>query len=143
MISVSVQFIVHLSVLIYFVNMCEPYIDRNDPSLSYDGEFAPNLKNSVMFIYQWWLQTTVICVNYSGRPFTQSISENVKLKRMLFLMFVGAMCLIFDVSEDLRNFLELVPFPNLEFQKKIVYCLAADVVICFGIEKSMKHLYLR
>lgn len=79
-ISVSVQFITHLSVLIYFVYLCEPYIDReNDESLSYDAEFAPNLKNSVMFIYQWWLQTTVIIVNYSGRPFTQDISENTKL----------------------------------------------------------------
>ena len=50
-ISVSVQFITHLSVLIYFVNLCEPYIDRNDESLAYDSEFKPNLKNSVMFIY--------------------------------------------------------------------------------------------
>lgn len=69
-ISVSVQFIAHLTVLIYFVNLCEPYIDReNDDSLGYDSEFKPNLKNSVMFIYQWWLQTTVISVNYSGRPY--------------------------------------------------------------------------
>ena len=95
--------------------MCEPYIDRDDPSLLYDQDFAPNLKNSVMFIYQWWLQTTVICVNYSGRPFTQSLRENVKLWRMLALMFIGATCIIFDVSEELREFLELVPFPNLEF----------------------------
>jgi len=51
-ISVSVQFVVHLSVLIYFVHICEPYIDReNDESLLYDSEFAPNLKNSIMFIY--------------------------------------------------------------------------------------------
>ena len=51
-ISVSVQFIVHLSVLIYFVYLCEPYIDReNDESLGYDAEFKPSLKNSVMFIY--------------------------------------------------------------------------------------------
>jgi len=34
---------------------------------------------------------------------------------MLFIMFVGATMIIFDVSEDLRKFLELVPFPNLEF----------------------------
>lgn len=51
-VSVTVQFITHLSVLIYFVNMCEPYMDReNDESLAHDGEFKANLKNSVMFIY--------------------------------------------------------------------------------------------
>ena len=125
------------------MHICEPYIDRDDPSLAYDQEFAPNLKNSVMFIYQWWLQTTVICVNYSGRPFTQSLNENVKLKRMMLLMFFVATCLIFDVSEDLRTFLELVPFPNLEFQKTIIICLAVDFVVCFSIEHLMKHLYLR
>lgn len=142
-ISVSVQFICHLSVLIYFVRLCEPYIDReNDESLEYDAEFKPNLKNSVMFIYQWWLQTCVILVNYSGRPFTQDISENVKLKRAVMFMFCIALVIIFDVSEELRDFLELVPFPNVEFQQKIVISLLSDFVLCWGIEKTMKNRYL-
>ena len=58
----------------------------------------------------------MILVNYSGRPFTQDISENVKLKRMVAFMFFVAMMIIFDMSEELRDFLELVPFPNREFQ---------------------------
>lgn len=116
-ISVSVQFIAHLSVLLYFVNMCEPYLDReNDESLGTDAEFKPNLKNSIMFIYQWWLQTTVIFVNYSGRPFMESISENKKLQRMLIFMFFMATCITFNVSDELREGLELVPFPTEEFQ---------------------------
>jgi manganese-transporting P-type ATPase len=142
-ISVSVQFIVHLSVLVYFVYLCEPYIDReNDESLAHDAEFAPNLKNSVMFIYQWFLQTTVIIVNYSGRPFTQDISENPKLQRMMFFMFAVAVACVFDFSEELRDMLELVPFPNQDFQIKIISCLCADFVLCWGIEKSMKARYL-
>ena len=142
-ISVSVQFVVHLSVLIHFVNLCEPHIDRDDESLAHDAEFAPNLKNSVMYVYQWWLQTTVILVNYSGRPFTQDISENLKLKRMLMLMFGLAACLIFDVSEDLRDFLELVPFPSEEFQQEVIFWLVVDLALCYAIEKTMKTLYLR
>ena len=54
-------------------------------------------------------------VNYSGRPFTEDISENLKLKRMLMAMFAFAACIIFDVSDDLREFLELTPFPTEEF----------------------------
>ena len=51
-ISVSVQFVVHLSVLIYFVNITEPFIDRTDTeALSLEGEFKPSLKNTVCFIY--------------------------------------------------------------------------------------------
>ena len=141
-ISVTGQFIVHLSVLIYFVNICEPYIDREDESLAHDAEFAPNLKNSVMYVYQWWLQTTVIMVNYSGRPFTQNITENKKLRNMLIVMFGLATCIIFDVSEDLRDFLELVPFPNEEFQHEIIFWLVVDFVVCYVLEKTMKNLYL-
>ena len=51
-ISVSVQFVVHLSVLIYFVNITEPFVDRTDTeTLSVEGEFKPSLKNTVCFIY--------------------------------------------------------------------------------------------
>ena len=51
-VSVFSQFVIHLYVLKYLVDLCEPYIDReNDDSLVPDGEFKPNIKNSVMFIY--------------------------------------------------------------------------------------------
>lgn len=49
--SVTIQFIVHLSVLIYLVRLCEPFIDRTDESLIPDGDFKPNVKNSVLFLY--------------------------------------------------------------------------------------------
>jgi len=115
-ISVSVQFMAHFSVLIYFCQICEPYIDReNDESLGTDSEFKPNLKNSVMFIYQWWLQTSVIFVNYSGRPYMQSISETTTLKRMLMFMFFMAIVITFNVFDGAREALELVEFPNQEF----------------------------
>lgn len=45
----------------------------------------------------------------------QSISENTKLKRMLFFMFGFATMIIFDLNDEMRDMLELVPFPTLEF----------------------------
>jgi cation-transporting ATPase 13A1 len=55
-ISVSIQFIVHICALVFLVYLCEPFIDRKgDESLIPDGEFKPNVKNSVLFLYQWWL----------------------------------------------------------------------------------------
>lgn len=80
-----------------------------------DGDFKANVKNSVLFLYQWWLQCTVIYVNYSGRPFMQDLSENGKLKKYLYIMFGVAACGIFDFSDIIREYLELVPFPNQEF----------------------------
>jgi cation-transporting ATPase 13A1 len=114
--SVLIQFAVHLTVLIYIVRECEPYIDRtSDESLIPDGEFKPNVKNSVLFLYQWWLQCTVFFVNYQGRPFMQDLSENKKLYNYIRLMFLVAIIGILDWSDLIREYLELVPFPNEDF----------------------------
>ena len=143
-VSVTLQFAVHMYVLVHFINICEPYIDREgDSSLIPDGEFQPNIKNSVMFVYQWWLQCSVIFVNYTGRPFMQSMSENSKLKYLLIFNFFMITGCIFDSSEELREQLELVPYPNDEFKKDVIYHLVADLGICYFIEKTCKTLYLQ
>ncbi len=85
----------------------------------------------------------MIFVNYSGRPYMESISENTKLKRMLFFMFFMATMLIFNVSDEFREMLELVPFPNPEFQQTVITWLAVDFVVCYGIEQLCKHFYLK
>ena len=115
-ISVTFQFAVHLTVLIIIVRLCEPFIDRNgDESLIPDGDFKPNVKNSVLFLYQWWLQCTVITVNYTGRPFMEDLRENSKLFKYIVIMFSVAACGILDYSDIIREYLELVPFPTQEF----------------------------
>ena len=142
-VSVFGQFSMHLYVLKYLVDLCEPYIDRSDESFTPDGEFKPNLKNSVMFVYQWWLQCAVILVNYSGRPFMQSMSENKKLKYLLALNFLVLTCCIFNGSDELRETFELVPYPNEAFKQTVINVLVLDLAFCYILESIMKALYLR
>lgn len=143
-ISVFGQFLIHLYALIALVNLCEPHIDRlGDESLVPDGEFKPNIKNSVMFVYQWWLQCSVIFVNYTGRPFMQDMSENPKLKYLLLANFLVATACIFDYSEDLRETLELVPYPSDEFKQTMMKVLFTDLLLCWLLETVCKKLYLR
>ncbi len=124
--------------------MCEPFIDRlGDESLVPDGEFKPNVKNSVLFLYQWWLQCTVITVNYSGRPFMENLRENTKLFRYICVMFAVAACGILDYSDFIREYLELVPFPNQDFQFTVIGLLMGDFAICWVIEKTIKRMYLK
>jgi len=132
----------HLSCLIYLVNLCEPFIDRTDESLIPDGEFKPNVKNSVLFLYQWWLQCTVFFVNYSGRPFMQDLSENRKLYNYIRMMFMVAVCGILDWSDIVREYLELVPFPTQEFQYTVIVVLSIDFVFCYAVDKFIKKQYL-
>lgn len=143
-ISVIFQFAMHLYVLIYLCNLCEPFIDRSaDNSADPDGEFKPNIKNSVMFVYQWWLQCGVIFVNYTGRPFMVDMSENAKLKWLLVANFMGCVCLVFDVNEDLRKNMELVEYPTDEFKQSVVRVLFIDLAFCYVVEKACKTMYLR
>lgn len=115
-ISVSVQFVMHLSVLIYFCRITEEFVDRSDDeTLSLEGEFKPSLKNTVCFIFQWWNHSTVIFVNYYGRPFTQDLWESKKLRNGMIIMYAVILAVIFEVAPELNEGLELVPFPTEEF----------------------------
>ena len=133
----------HLYTLMFLVNLCEPHIDREgDDSLVPDGEFKPNIKNSVMFVYQWWLQCSVIFVNYTGRPFMQDMSENAKLKWLLMANFAVITMVIFDANDELRETLELVPYPNDDFKNSVIRILVIDLVFCYVVEKTLKTIYI-
>ena len=85
----------------------------------------------------------MIFVNYSGRPFMESISENKKLQRMLGFMFFMATMLIYNANDELRETLELVPFPTEEFQKDVMYSLIGDFIVCYSIESICRYFYLQ
>jgi magnesium-transporting ATPase (P-type) len=134
----------HLAVLVFLVNLCEPYIERTtDGSRDPDGDFAPNIKNSVMFVYQWWLQCSVIFVNYTGRPFMEDLSENPKLKWLLVANFLFVTSLIFDSNEEIRVNLELVAYPTDEFKQAVIKVLFVDLAFCYAVEKTCKTIYLK
>ena len=57
-------------------------------------------------------------------------------------MFGVAACGIFDFSDIIREYLELVPFPNQEFQITVIAVLIADFVLCNVVEKIIMTRYL-
>lgn len=140
--SVSIQFAMHLSVIIFLSHLAEPYIDRTDDTYEPDGEFKPNVINSIIFLQQWWLQCSVIVVNYQGRPFMQDIRENKGLYRYIFIMFSVAIVAILDMNDLVREYLQLVPFPNEEFQFTVIGALVGDFMFCYMVELMIKKRYL-
>jgi hypothetical protein len=62
---------------------------------------------------------------------------------MLGLMFLGATLITFNVSDEIREGLELVPFPTEEFQKTVITCLVLDLMVCYGIEQLCRYFYLK
>lgn len=75
--SVLGQFAIHIVTLIYikrFVATLEPPVISFDPDA--ETEFEPSLLNSAVYLLQLIQQISTFAVNYQGRPFRESISEN-------------------------------------------------------------------
>ena len=96
------------------VRLADPFIERDESTLP-DTDFKPNLKNSVVFIYNWCLTVTTFYVNYLGAPFQLPLKENSKMYKTLNIMFILIILIVLDFMEPLRELMELVPFPNQDF----------------------------
>lgn len=110
----------------------------NDVDL--EAEFAPSLLNSAVYLLQLVQQVSTFAINYQGRPFRESLTEN---KAMFYgivgvsgLAFVCAMELIPEINEKIM----LVPFTE-EFKLKMTVVMALDFVVCYLIEISLKTLF--
>jgi hypothetical protein len=53
---------------------------------------------------------------------------------MLMFMFGMAVLITFNMSDEIRELFELVPFPNEEFQYTVIYSLCIDLAVCYSIE---------
>lgn len=73
----------------------------------------------------------------------EDISENKKLYRYIMMMFLVAIAGILDWSDIVREYLELVPFPNEEFLMSVIAHLTIDFALCYVIEKTIKKAYLK
>ena len=130
------QIIIHFSTLFYFISLAEPHIVK-DESFKPDADFKPNLKNTVVYIFNMTCMTTNFFVNYEGPPLTESITENAKLKKVLMALYGIIIASALDV-EIVWEYLELVPFPTEDFCYKILLALALNVGLCYYSSKFIK-----
>jgi cation-transporting ATPase 13A1 len=50
MVSLALQFAVHLGSLVAAVSATQVFIDKDDPAMELDGDFKPNVINTVVFL---------------------------------------------------------------------------------------------
>ena len=72
----------------------------------------------------------------------EDLRENNKLFKYIMVMFTVATCGILDFSDIIREYLELVPFPNETFQWTVIALLVGDFILCYAFEKMIKRMYL-
>ena len=147
LLSIAGQFALHLYTIMAAVALAQPFavgasvgavsadagadaaaVAAAAEARSPDGKFAPSVLNSVVFLVAQSTTVATFAVNYSGRPFMQSLRENKALFRALaaVALFIAACAL--NVSHDLLELCELVPFPSDEVRVHRIGAIEALVL---------------
>ncbi|KAI5779355.1 cation transporting ATPase [Geopyxis carbonaria] len=137
--SVLGQFAVHIVSLIYisrYVAILEP----KDPNVDLEGEFAPSLLNSAVYLLQLIQQISTFAINYQGRPFRESMRENKGMYYGLVGVAMVAFCCSTEFVPEINEKLKLVPFTE-GFKATMTATMVADYVACYIIEKVLKWAF--
>ena len=139
-ISIIGQSVTHLICLTSIMRLTEIYDPISINKIkSLDDPFAPSLINTVIFIFSAINQSVNFAVNYQGEPYMKNLSENTWLKRLIFFVVGLTMVVIFDLSMELNEALELVPLPvDISYKLSFIGLLALDFVICYVFENWKK-----
>ncbi|KAI0110617.1 hypothetical protein F4776DRAFT_641778 [Hypoxylon sp. NC0597] len=137
--SILGQFAVHIVTLIYIAQFCDRLEPRSE-IVDLEAEFKPSLLNSAVYLLQLIQQISTFAVNYQGRPFRESLSEN----RGMFWGIIGVTAIAFSCSTEtipeLNEQMKLVKFTS-EFRTTMTTVMIADYAGCWVIEVVLKRLF--
>ncbi|KAH6660911.1 hypothetical protein BKA67DRAFT_549554 [Truncatella angustata] len=138
--SILGQFAIHIVTLIYIARFCEKLDPRGDLDVDLEAEFSPSLLNTAVYLLQLIQQISTFAVNYQGRPFRESITEN----RGMFWGIIGVTAIAFSCSTkfipELNEKMMLVDFSN-EFSTTLTTVMILDFAGCYLIEVALKRLF--
>lgn len=105
-----------------------------------EADFQPSLLNSAVYLLQLIQQISTFAVNYQGRPFRESISEN----KGMFYGILGVTAVAFSCSTEfvpeINQQMKLVPFKD-EFKTTLTAVMVIDYLACYVIEVVLKRLF--
>ncbi|XP_044497206.1 probable manganese-transporting ATPase PDR2 [Mangifera indica] len=136
--SLMGQFAMHLLFLISSVKEAEKYMP--DECIEPDSDFHPNLVNTVSYMVSMMLQVATFAVNYMGRPFNQSISENKPFLYALIASVGFFTAIASDLFRDLNDWLKLVPLPRVLRDKLLIWAFFM-FLSCYSWEKILRWAF--
>ncbi|KAJ0406574.1 hypothetical protein P43SY_004463 [Pythium insidiosum] len=125
------QFALHLGCMIYLTELAKEYTPAGDTTHSKPGEFKPNVMSTVIFLINGVQTVSVCAVNYKGRPFMKSMTENPGLLYSLGLSIVGVFLLCTEAMPLFNKVLQIVPMPDPRFARLLTGMLTLDVLGAF------------
>lgn len=138
--SILGQFAIHITTLIYIARFCDRLAPREHDIIDLEGEFSPSLLNSAVYLLQLIQQISTFAINYQGRPFRESLSEN----RGMYWGIIGVSCIAFSCSTEfipeINEKMRLVPF-STEFKLTMTATMIVDYIGCWIVEKLLKLVF--
>jgi len=105
-----------------------------------EAEFSPSLLNSAIYLLQLIQQISTFAVNYQGRPFRESLSEN----KGMFYGILGVSGIAFACSmelvPELNEQMKLVAFTD-EFKTTMTAVMVLDYIGCWVVEVVFKWAF--
>eukprot|EP00753_Platysulcus_tardus_P006477 PLAT14238.2.p1 GENE.PLAT14238.2~~PLAT14238.2.p1 ORF type:complete len:640 (-),score=382.99 PLAT14238.2:55-1884(-) len=140
MLSLLAQFAAHLATLMLTVSWCRPFIEEGDPSMEPDGDFKPNIINSVVFLVSHVLTVNTFVVNYKGYPFMEGLADNKPMRMCALFSYAVPLAALLGVP-GVDDILELVPLPTLGFRAAVAALLAADTAVAWLLDRAICRVF--
>jgi len=140
LLSVLGQFAVHLTFLIRAVTGAVALMPPDTPKPEVDGDFAPNIINTVSYLVNVHIMVTTFAVNYVGAPFNTPLVKNKLLLSILCVAYAMIALILSGEGQPLEDMLELVPVPSA-FRGRLVGMAMLDVVLAFLVEHTLRYLF--
>eukprot|EP00181_Compsopogon_caeruleus_P002906 CAMPEP_0184686556 /NCGR_PEP_ID=MMETSP0312-20130426/22945_1 /TAXON_ID=31354 /ORGANISM="Compsopogon coeruleus, Strain SAG 36.94" /LENGTH=1231 /DNA_ID=CAMNT_0027141763 /DNA_START=58 /DNA_END=3753 /DNA_ORIENTATION=- len=138
--SLCLQFAVHLISTIYCVKIAKQWLPE-DVEVDIEGDFKPNILNTVVSLVSSAQQVSVFLTNFRGRPFMAGLLENVALRRVLtFVLGIIFICTS-GLVPDLNNLLQLTPWPSNELKQKITLVIIGDLIGAFLVDRILHWIF--
>jgi manganese-transporting P-type ATPase len=142
LLSIALQFAVHLSAILLSAQAALAFVDPYDPSMIPDGPFNPNTLNSCTFLVSSVATVNTFAINYRGEPFMEPIWQNKLLLRSLQVCYLVLFGCAFEVFPPLNDLLQLTEMPALDGSEVFYLALAGDEsdVVQAGLHSLIKVL---
>ncbi|PPQ67683.1 hypothetical protein CVT26_007410, partial [Gymnopilus dilepis] len=139
LLSVLLQFALHIASLVYITNLSYVYEPREGP-IDLEAKFEPSLLNTAIYLLGLSQQVSTFTINFQGRPFREGIRENTALWYGLLgasaVAFSGAL----DLMPELNRWLQIVEMQG-SFQFRLTAAMVIDFAGCWVIEKVCKYFF--
>eukprot|EP00916_Digyalum_oweni_P016690 GHVL01027353.1.p1 GENE.GHVL01027353.1~~GHVL01027353.1.p1 ORF type:complete len:507 (+),score=117.71 GHVL01027353.1:1401-2921(+) len=108
-----------------------------------DGDFSPDLTNTVVFYLVASMNISSFIANYEGPPFIAPLSENKLLQNGLIFYIICLLIFVAEIFPDFNIALELVLAPTFSLRLIFVALVLIDMIFSISGARLIQYLFLK